>query len=198
MEEVAHVDVRPIWFFWRANRAPPQFFVCDVKSLMETRGRRSFRIFTKLRLFTSNATCASFFGLRGSTEKVWQICGAVIAPETFYFNSGKRDSLRRAESVSEAISKPPRDPKSRAACLRIGGRSNFSAIIKGVQIDLIQRASRRSTADESGAGTRGSTSPVGDAAMGSLWGHRQPSYEQGSELCPKTSTTIFSNRLKTR
>lgn len=85
-----------------------QIFVCDVKITDGDPWKALLQNLRQLRLFTSNATCASFFGLRGSTEKVRQIRGAVIAPESFYFHSGKRDdSLRRAQSLSEAISKPP-------------------------------------------------------------------------------------------
>ena len=89
-----------------------RIFVCDVKITDGDPWKALLQNLRQLRLFTSNATCASFFGLRGSTEKVWQICGAVIAPETFYLNSGKKDSLRRAESVSEAISKPPHNVRA--------------------------------------------------------------------------------------
>jgi hypothetical protein len=88
-------------------------WVCDVKITDGNPWKALLQNLRQLRLFTLNATCASFFGLRGSTEKVSQICGAVIAPELFYFNSGKReDSLRRAESLSEAISKPPHNVRA--------------------------------------------------------------------------------------
>ncbi len=88
----------------------PEFariFVCDVKISDGDPWKALLQNLRQLRLFTSNPICTSFFGLRGSKSvpdaKVVQISGGVIAPEKFYSNS---DSLRRAQSLSEAISEP--------------------------------------------------------------------------------------------
>jgi hypothetical protein len=85
-----------------------RIFVCDVKVSDGDPWKALLQNLRQLRLFTSNPICAAFFGLRGSTAKVVQICGGVIAPDSFYSRSGTdNDRLRRAKSLSDAIAKPP-------------------------------------------------------------------------------------------
>jgi len=58
----------------------------------------------QLRLFTANPECALLFHRRGVTSNVAQICGAVIAPKTFYFSPGqKANSLPCARKLSESM-----------------------------------------------------------------------------------------------
>ena len=58
----------------------------------------------QLRLFLANPACASFFSERGVTANITEVCGAVIAPRTFYSSHGQKgDGLLLARRLSEGM-----------------------------------------------------------------------------------------------
>ncbi len=82
--------------------------VSDVKTTDGNPWKALVQNLRQLRLFTANPECASLFNRRGVTANVGQICGGVIAPQTFYSSPGqKANSLRCARKLSESILRAP-------------------------------------------------------------------------------------------
>jgi hypothetical protein len=79
-------------------------FVADVKKTDGNPWLALVQNLRQLRLFKANLACSSIFSLRGMNVNVDQVCGGVIAPKTFYSNSGKRrKSLQLARKLSESM-----------------------------------------------------------------------------------------------
>jgi hypothetical protein len=88
-----------------AGQADSAFlFVTDVKKTDGNAWAALVQNLRQLRLFMANPTCASFFKTRGVRANVVQICGGVIAPNSFYTSPGQRaKSVPFARKLSESM-----------------------------------------------------------------------------------------------